>query len=256
MTTTIAVSGGKGGVGKTTIAVNLASWLARNGRKTLLVDADFGMANSHILCGLKTEETVEKFLTGSEPLEGLIHKLPWGLNLLAGGTSSVELLNLRPEQRGNFIRSLKPVAKSYDYVVVDVAAGASDASLEFCAACEKLLVIIMGEPTSFMDAYSLTKSANLDFGLECFGVLVNQASSKKQAEALFSKFQSITQKFLTVDQRYIGYLPASDLIRKSIVARRPIMSAKKATLEESCFTSIAFEIDELSSNKFDGLKVY
>ena len=68
MATTIAVSGGKGGVGKTTIAVNIASWLARNGQKTLLVDADFGMANSHILCGLKTEETVEKFLTQSEPL--------------------------------------------------------------------------------------------------------------------------------------------------------------------------------------------
>ena len=256
MATTIAVSGGKGGVGKTTIAVNIASWLARNGQKTLLVDADFGMANSHILCGLKTEETVEKFLTQSEPLEGLIHTLPWGLHLLAGGTSSVELLNLRPEQRGNLIRSLKPVAKSYDYVVVDVAAGASDASLEFCAACEKLLVIIMGEPTSFMDAYSLTKSANLDFGLECFGILVNQASSKKQAEVLFSKFQSITQKFLTVDQRYIGYLPASDSIRKSIVSRRPIMSSKQATLEESCFSSIAFEIEQMSSNKFDGLKVY
>lgn len=256
MAITIAVSGGKGGVGKTTIAVNLASWLARNGHETLLVDADFGMANSHILCGLKTEETVEKFLTQSEPLEGLIHKLPWGLNLLAGGTSSVELLNLRPEQRGNLIRSLKPVAKSYDYIVVDVAAGASDASLEFCAACEKLLVIIMGEPTSFMDAYSLTKSANLDFGLERFGVLVNQASSKKQAEALFSKFQSITQKFLTVEQRYIGYLPTSDLIRKSIVARRPIMSSKNATLEESCFSSIAFEINQMPSNKFDGLKVY
>jgi len=256
MTTTIAVSGGKGGVGKTTIAVNVASWLARNGRKTLLVDADFGMANSHILCGIKAEETVEKFLKQSEPLEGLIQKLPWGLELLAGGTSSVELLNLTSEHRGNFIRSLKPVSKSYEYVVVDVAAGASDAALEFCAACEKLLVVIMGEPTSFMDAYALTKSAYLDFGLEHFGVLVNQASSKKQAEALFSKFQSITQKFLTLDQHYVGYLPASDMIRRSIVARRPIMSSKKPTLEESCFTSISHQIDKLSSNKFDGLKVY
>lgn len=256
MTTTIAISGGKGGVGKTTVAVNVASWLARNGRKTLLVDADFGMANAHILCGLKTDETVEKFLEHSSPLEGLIHKLPWGLSLLAGGTSSVELLNLKSEQRGNFIRSLEPVSKFYEYVVIDVAAGASDAALEFCAACEKMLVVIMGEPTSFMDAYSLTKSANLDFGLERFGVVVNQASSKKQAEALFSKFQSITQKFLTVDQRYIGYVPASDLIRKSIVARCPIMSTQNATLEESCFTDIAQRIDQLPSNEFDGLKVY
>ena len=189
MTTTIAVSGGKGGVGKTTIAVNVASWLARNGRKTLLVDADFGMANSHILCGIKTEETVEKFLTQSEPLEGLIQQLPWGLELLAGGTSSVELLNLSSEQRGNFIRSLKPVSKFYEYVVVDVAAGATDAAMEFCAACEKLLVVIMGEPTSFMDAYSLTKSANLDFGLEHFGVLVNQASSKNRQKHFFQNFK-------------------------------------------------------------------
>ena len=114
----------------------------------------------------------------------------------------------------------------------------------------------MGEPTSFMDAYSLTKSANVDCGLQHFGVVVNQTSSKKQAEALFHKFQSITQKFLTVDQRFIGYLPASNLVRKSIIARLPIMSSKKATLEESCFTSIAVEIDQLKSNKFDGLKVY
>ena len=77
MTNTIAVSGGKGGVGKLPLQLT-ASWLARNGRQTLLVDADFSMANSHILCGLKTEETVEKFLKQSEPLEGLIHKLPWG----------------------------------------------------------------------------------------------------------------------------------------------------------------------------------
>ena len=87
-------------------------------------------------------------------------------------------------------------------------------------------------------------------------MVVNQTSSKKQAEALFTKFQTITQKFLTVDQRFIGYLPASDLVRKSIVARLPIMSSKKATLEESCFTSIACEVDQLQSNKFDGLKVY
>ena len=103
--------------------------------------------------------------------------------------------DLKAEQKGNFIRSLTPVAKSYDYIVVDVAAGASDASLEFCAACDKLLVVIMGEPTSFMDAYSLTKSANLDFGLEHFGVVVNQTSSKKQAEAFLENFKLLRRSF-------------------------------------------------------------
>ena len=256
MATTIAVSGGKGGVGKTTISVNLATWMAREGTKTLLVDADLGMANSHILCGLKAEKTVENFLLNSEPLEDLIYTLPWGLDLLAGGSGSTDVLNLDQVKRGNIIRSLKQVSNHYDTLVVDVAAGASEASLEFCAACEKLIIVIMGEPTSFMDAYSLIKSAHLDYKLDNFGIVVNQSSSRQQAETLFEKFKSITGKFISVKQEFLGYVPTSENIRKSIVSRSPIMAKKQATLEETCFATLAKNSGDLAKNEYQGLTIY
>jgi flagellar biosynthesis protein FlhG len=256
MATTIAVSGGKGGVGKTTISVNLATWMARAGTKTLLVDADLGMANSHILCGLKAEKTVENFFRNSEPLEDLIYTLPWGLDLLAGGTGSTDVLNVDQIKRGNIIRSLKQVSTHYDALVVDVAAGASDASLEFCAACEKLIIVIMGEPTSFMDAYSLIKSAHLDYELDNFGIVVNQSASRQQAEALFEKFKSITGKFISVNQEFLGYVPASEKIRKSIVSRSPIMITRQATLEETCFSTLAKNTENLDKNEYQGLTIY
>lgn len=253
---TIAVSGGKGGVGKTTIAVNLATWIARGGTKTLLVDADLGMANSHILCGLKAEKTVENFLQNSEPLEDLIYTLPWGLDLLAGGSGSIDVLNVDQVKRGNIIRSLKQISTNYDLLVVDVAAGASDASIEFCAACEKLIIVIMGEPTSFMDAYSLIKSAHLDYELDNFGIVVNQSASMQQAEALFEKFKSITDKFISVNQEFLGYVPSSENIRKSIVSRSPIMAKMQATLEETCFATLAKNTESLNNNKYQGLTIY
>lgn len=256
MTMTIAVSGGKGGVGKTTIAVNLATWIARGGTKTLLVDADLGMANSHILCGLKAEKTVENFLRNSEPLEDLIYTLPWGLDLLAGGSGSIDVLNVDQVKRGNIIRSLKQISNNYDMLVVDVAAGASDASIEFCAACEKLIIVIMGEPTSFMDAYSLIKSAHLDYELDNFGIVVNQSASMQQAEALFEKFKSITDKFISVNQEFLGYVPKSENIRKSIVSRSPIMAKMQATLEETCFATLAKNTESLNNNKYQGLTIY
>jgi flagellar biosynthesis protein FlhG len=256
MTTTIAVSGGKGGVGKTTISVNLATRMAREGTKTLLVDADLGMANSHILCGLKAEKTVEDFLRNSEPLEDLIYTLPWGMDLLAGGSGSTDILNVDQVNRGNIIRSLKQVSTQYDAIVVDVAAGASDASLEFCAACEKLIIVIMGEPTSFMDAYSLIKSAHLDYELENFGIVVNQSASRQQAEALFAKFKSITGKFISVNQEFLGYVPKSENIRKSIVSRNPIMARVQANLEETCFATLTKNTENLRSNKYKGLTIY
>lgn len=256
MTMTIAVSGGKGGVGKTTIAVNLATWMARGGTKTLLIDADLGMANSHILCGLKAEKTVENFLRDSEPLEDLIYTLPWGLDLLAGGSGSIDVLNVDQVKRGNIIRSLKQISTNYDMLVVDVAAGASDASIEFCAACEKLIIVIMGEPTSFMDAYSLIKAAHLDYELDNFGIVVNQSASRQQAEALFEKFKSITDKFISVNQEFLGYVPKSENIRKSIVSRSPIMAKMQATLEETCFATLAKNTESLNNNKYQGLTIY
>lgn len=253
MTKSIAVSGGKGGVGKTLIATNLASYLAKQGKRTLLIDADFGMANANILFGKNTNRSINGLVNGEQSIEEVILNVAPQLDLIPGGTGENELLNLGPTARGNLLRNIYSQSRDYDYCIVDTSAGASDASLDFCAACDQLLVVIVGEPTSFMDAYSLIKAAHLDYKLDNFGIIVNQAASREQGQQLYKKFGEITKKFITVNQRYIGYLPHTSALKHSVISRNPIIQQKNSGIEYHAFSEICSEIDHLAVNNFSGL---
>ena len=154
MTTSIAVASGKGGVGKTSIAVNLALTLSRQGSRVVLFDADFGLANSHILLGVNPKKTAQDILISKTPIKESLSPGPLGLKFLSGGSGLTELLNLEVKARYELIRSFDSLAETTDVLVVDVPAGASDSSITFSAAVDRLVVILVGEPTSFMDAYT------------------------------------------------------------------------------------------------------
>lgn len=178
MVVSVAISGGKGGVGKTLIATNLAVLLAKLGKRTLLVDADFGMANANVMFGVNPKKSIESILDGTATVDEVTCNVMDKLDIIAGGTGESSLLDLDQSERGNVIRNLTNTKGSYDYHIVDTSAGASKSSVDFCASCDKLLVVIVGEPTSFLDAYSLIKVAHLDYGLDNFGIIVNQASNE------------------------------------------------------------------------------
>ena len=196
MVVSVAISGGKGGVGKTLIATNLAVLLAKLGKRTLLVDADFGMANANVMFGVNPKKSIESILDGTATVDEVTCNVMDKLDIIAGGTGESSLLDLDQSERGNVIRNLTNTKGSYDYHIVDTSAGASKSSVDFCASCDKLLVVIVGEPTSFLDAYSLIKVAHLDYGLDNFGIIVNQASNETQGLRLFKKFGEITDKFI------------------------------------------------------------
>ena len=162
MVKTIAISSGKGGVGKTSLAVNTSIKLSMQGMNVALLDADFGMANSHILLNQKVNKTVQDILEHSIDIEEVVHDTSSGLKLIPGGSGILELLNLDSKKRWEIIRSLDPLKDSLEYLIVDTPAGASDASLEFAAACDKVVVVLVPEPTSFMDAYAFIKALNME----------------------------------------------------------------------------------------------
>ena len=255
MVVSVAISGGKGGVGKTLIATNLAVLLAKLGKRTLLVDADFGMANANVMFGVNPKKSIKSILDGTATVDEVTCNVMDKLDIIAGGTGESALLDLDQSERGNVIRNLTNTKGSYDYHIVDTSAGASKSSVDFCASCDKLLVVIVGEPTSFLDAYSLIKVAHLDYGLDNFGIIVNQASNETQGLRLFKKFGEITDRFITVNQNYIGYVPHTTNLQKSVLSRKPVLASLETGPEYDAFSKIYKNLGNLNINDFNGLKI-
>jgi len=227
MVSTIAIASGKGGVGKTSLAVNCAVKLSMDQKRVALLDADFGLANAHIMLDQKVSASINDFLDGTCKIDQVVHEATSGLKLLPGGSGVLEVMNIDSKKRWEVIKSLDYLENEIDYLFVDTPAGASDSSIEFAAACDKIIIVLVGEPTSFMDAYAFIKALNLEKNVEKVSIVVNMAQSAKDAEGSFSSFQKIVCQFLDIELSYLGWLPMSKVISNSILARKPFVLNSK-----------------------------
>ncbi len=255
MTDSIAITSGKGGVGKTTISVNLAIAFKQLMNDVLLLDTDLGMANSHILLGANPKFTLENVLAGEKNIDEVVVNSKSGISLVSGGSATTNLLNLNNNQRLSLMHQIENYLKQLKKtkLIVDVAAGAEDNSVIFANACGRIVVVIVGEPTSFIDAYSLIKTINLKSSFKNFCLVINQVENKKIADNIFLKFQEITSKFLDVKLHYVGFVQQSNLIRKSIIKREPIISSNPNLDLSKNFLKIAHEILKTPENDWGGL---
>jgi flagellar biosynthesis protein FlhG len=222
MVRTLAFSSGKGGVGKTSISVNCALLLSMQGHRVALLDADFGMANSHIMLDQKIDKTLQDVLENKASIQDIVCETSNGLKLIPGGSGVIELLNLNSTKRWEIIRSVSSLKDELDYLIVDTPAGGADASIEFAAACDSLIVVLVGEPTSFMDAYAFIKAICLEKEYDKISILVNLAASEKSALKSFDSFKQIVTKFLDVELSFAGWLPDSRTLKNSIISRKPV----------------------------------
>ena len=228
MTQSIAFVSGKGGVGKTSLAVNSAINLSLGGFKVAILDADFGLSNANIMMNLKTDKTVSDMLSGTCVLEDVICNSHAGVKLIPGGSGTLESLNLDTKQRWKIIRSLDVLQDELDYLIVDTPAGASNSSIEFAAAVDHVVVTLVGEPTSFMDAYAFVKALHIEKGISDFSIIVNMAKDANAALNDFKSFEKIALMFLPVKMNFIGWMPGSKEIVQSIIARKPFILDKKS----------------------------
>mgnify|MGYP001222416898 CR=1 FL=1 len=256
MTVSIAVTSGKGGVGKTNCAVNLSMSLTKMGKKVVLFDADFGMANAHILLGTNPKHTAAEFLQGTSELENILSEGPSGLQFIAGGSGLLELLNLDNRARYQMLQSLSDLENKIDYLVVDTPAGASESALFFASAVTVPLVVLVAEPTSFLDAYALIKAAHIEKNLQNFSVVVNMANGSAEAKNNFDKFFDICRRFLDVNLHYAGMIPLSNAIRRSIVKRAPIVTGQPSSPETKAFLKLAKEMTNAPINTHDGIRFF
>ena len=245
MSDSIAITSGKGGVGKTTIAVNLSIALKKITSEIFLLDTDLGMANSHVLLGVNPGLTISDVIIPCKS----------GIKLISGGTAASNLLNVENKKRYSILNAIDNHLKNINNVklVVDIPAGAEDNALVFATACDRIVIVIVGEPTSFVDSYSLLKAIFLKSSFKNYCIVVNQVENEKEGKDLFSKFQKITSKFLDVNLHYTGCVKNSSLVRKSIINRIPIVLEKPKSEVSLGFLKIAKRIYETPKNEWGGL---
>jgi flagellar biosynthesis protein FlhG len=203
----ISVASGKGGVGKSSLVVNLSLCLQESYGPTLLVDSDLLMANSHILLNTQPKTDIVDVLEGHSEWRDAVHKVSNGLALLPGRTAANVLLGSEAEKMKNLIATLKNDGQEFDYIVVDTPAGSGVGVLDMLSVSDHAVIVILGQATSFVDAYALIKNAYLERHLTSFSTVVNMAKSAEQAEIIFTKFKRVVGQFLPVEMVYNGFLP-------------------------------------------------
>ena len=258
MVRTIAIASGKGGVGKSSVSVNCSILLSNLGYKVALLDADFGMANCHIMLDQKVDNSLHDVLENGAAIENIIYETASGVKLIPGGSGILELLNLDASKRWQIINALNPLKSDVDFLIVDTPAGGSDASIEFAAACENLVVVLVGEPTSFMDAYSFIKAMYLEKNYERVSVLVNLSPSESDARRSYNSFKDIVTKFLDVELEYAGWLPNSSEMKNSILTRKPVVLQNKPNdkILNKNFNDVAKHIENLQPCSLTGIQFF
>jgi flagellar biosynthesis protein FlhG len=238
----IAVTGGKGGVGKTSVAVNLATALARRGRRVVLMDGDLGLANADVLLGLSPSYTLAHVLSGERALEEVLVQAPQGFQLLPGASGCADLAQLDGEAHLSLVRAFSALPVPLDTLLIDTAAGLGHGVLQFSQAAQHVLVVLCDEPASLTDAYALVKVLNRRHGVQRFQVLTNLTRENAGAQ-LFERFARVAARFLDVTLEFAGEIPADEALRRSVREQRTVLEAYPASPAARGFKNLAARAD-------------
>jgi flagellar biosynthesis protein FlhG len=239
----VAVTGGKGGVGKTSVAVNLSTALAQRGRGVVLLDGDLGLANADVLLGLSPAYTLAHVLSGERSLEEVLLETPQGFRLLPAASGSLELAQLGPEALLGLIRSFGTLAVPLDTLIIDTAPGLVPSVLEFSQAAQHVLLVLCDEPASLTDAYALVKVLSRRHAVRRFHVATNQTRGARAGEELFQRFARVTARFLDVTLEFAGEIPADEAVRRAVREQRTVLERYPMSPAARAFKKLAERAD-------------
>ncbi|WP_298769258.1 MinD/ParA family protein [uncultured Shewanella sp.] len=221
----IAVSGGKGGVGKTSVSINTAVALAEKGKRVLVLDADLGLANVDVMLGLRSDLNLSHVLSGEAELDDIILRGPKGVGIIPATSGTQSMVELSPAQHAGLIRAFSEMRTQFDMLIVDTAAGISDMVLSFSRASQDVVIVVCDEPTSITDAYALIKILSREHGVFRFKIVANMVRSLREGMELFAKLSKVTDRFLDVALELVATVPFDENLRKSVRKQKLIVEA-------------------------------
>jgi flagellar biosynthesis protein FlhG len=215
------VASGKGGVGKTSITVNLALCLAKMGNRVTVFDADLGLANAEVLLGIIPPYSLFEVLYGGMTLEEIAVQGPYGIRIISGGSGFLEMANLDRTRRQQLLRMFNQFVSKDEIVLIDTSAGINKNVLGFVAAAEEVIVIVTPEPTSLTDAYALIKIlANFKLHSEV-NIIVNRAVDRQEAMRTLSRISTATGRFLDIKINFLGWIPEDKSVSQAVKNQQP-----------------------------------
>ena len=244
----ITITSGKGGVGKSNMAVNLAVHFRKMGQRVIIFDADFGLANVEVMFGTVPKYNLTKLLEGEMKIEDIITKGPEDIGFISGGSGIVGLNNLNKSQIDYLISNLSYLNELTDVLIIDTGAGVSDSVLDFVLASPEVVLVTTPEPSSLTDSYSLIKALYKNPGFIKNGtnirLVANKVNSRDEAMAVYNKIKTVTTKFLNGEVKYLGRVPQDDTLEKAVRNQKIVSLSYPKAKSTKAFETIAYELLE------------
>jgi flagellar biosynthesis protein FlhG len=245
----MAITSGKGGVGKTNIVANLGFELGQLGKKVLILDADLGLGNLDVLLGLAPKYDFSHFITGTKTIPEIMIKGPGNMTILPASSGIQELTKLTKEQGIQILTELDSLVDSFDVLLIDTPAGISSNVMYFNTTAQEIMVVVSPEPTSITDAYALMKVLSLKYSEKHFKLLVNMAASSKEADEVFQQLKLVVDRFLDVSIEYMGHVLFDENVAKSVRRQEVVSETCPDTGASKCFASLAKKVCNSPSSR-------
>ena len=241
-TRVIAVTSGKGGVGKTNIVANLGYSFARMGKKVLILDADLGLGNLDVLLGLAPKYNLSHVIMGQKTVNDIMVEGPGDMLILPASSGIQELTQLTSEQKVQILSELDVVIDTVDLLLIDTAAGISSNVMDFNVTAQEIIVVVSPEPTAITDAYALMKVLSLKYAEKSCKVIVNLAGTAEQGREVFRQLNLVTERFLDMTVDYLGSVLFDAKITKGVKQQKLVSDLYPETRATKCFEDLARKV--------------
>ena len=240
----IAISSGKGGVGKTSLAINLSIALADRGQRVTLFDADYGLANVDVLLNLRPLRNLQHVLSGEAELKDVMINGPGGIRIIPAASGVEMMANLGVRENQAMIRGFDQMARLTDTLIIDTAAGISNSVIQLCSASQEVVVVVCNEPASTADAYALIKVLNQDYQIDRFRILVNKVNNQTEGLELYRRLVAVSNKYLDASLHLMGIVPYDKCFNQAAQKQRALLSQFPSSPGGLAFKKLASEADK------------